>query len=86
MVTNESTKHRGAGSSAPEISENNSQPVWLRPVEATRMFGIGRSRLYELIKANRVRSRVLKSSRDAQRGIRLVSFDSLNELIEKGGK
>jgi hypothetical protein len=50
--------------------------------EATRRFGLGRSSIYELIAAGKIRSRVLKRRRDAMRGIRLVSYDALCELID----
>jgi hypothetical protein len=59
-------------------------PVWLRIPGAVRVSGLGRSRLYELIRDQKIRSKVLKQRRDSQRGIRLISYDSLLEFI-KGG-
>jgi hypothetical protein len=59
-------------------------PVWLRIPSAVQVFGIGRSRLYELIRDQKIRSRVLKKRRDSQRGIRLISYDSLLEYINNG--
>ncbi len=56
-------------------------PVWLRIPGAVRVSGIGRSRLYELIRDQKIRSKVLKQRRDSQRGIRLISYDSLVEFI-----
>ena len=51
-------------------------------IGATRLFGVGRSSIYELISSGKIRSRVLKRRRDATRGIRLLSFDSLCAFIE----
>jgi hypothetical protein len=61
-------------------------PVWLRIPSAIQVFGIGRSRLYELIRDQKIRSRVLKRRRDSMRGIRLISYDSLLEYINNGGE
>ena len=58
------------------------KPEWLRIPDATRLFGIGRSSLYELITAGKVRSVCLKQ-RNALRGIRLINYDSLKAFIEE---
>jgi hypothetical protein len=60
-------------------------PVWLRIPSAVQVFGIGRSRIYELIRDQKIISKVLKQRRDSKRGIRLVSYDSLLEYINNGG-
>lgn len=71
-----------AASAASELKpQPSTRPVWLRINEATRLFGVGRSTLYALLAEGKIRSRVLKTRRDAQSGIRLVSFDSLNAFI-----
>lgn len=78
-----------AASAASELKpQPSTRPVWIRIPEATRLFGPGRSTIYALIAEGKIRSRVLKTRRDAQSGIRLVSYDSLNALIagEEGGK
>lgn len=62
-------------------NSESSKPVWLRVNEAVRLFGVSRSLLYEYISEGKIKSRVLKSRRDSVRGIRLLSFDSLNEMI-----
>jgi hypothetical protein len=62
----------------------NLTPVWLRIPGAIRVSGIGRSRLYELIRDQKIRSKVLKKHRDSIRGIRLISYDSLLEFINEG--
>jgi hypothetical protein len=59
-------------------------PVWLRIPNAVQVFGIGRSRLYELIRDRKIISKVLKQRRDSMRGIRLISYDSLLEFINGG--
>lgn len=56
------------------------KPEWLRPADVTRVFGIGRSHLFDLIKNGRVKSVCLRH-RGAARGSRLISYDSLCELI-----
>lgn len=60
---------------------DNTTPVWIRIPQAIRLFGIGRSSLYEAMKRGDIRSRQVKARRDSQRGIRLLSYDSLVEFI-----
>jgi predicted DNA-binding transcriptional regulator AlpA len=60
-------------------------PVWIRIPSAVQVFGIGRSRIYELIRDQKIVSKCLKQRRDSKRGIRLVSWDSLLEYINNGG-
>ena len=78
--TNATNQQRDAALPASEHQLSN-KPVWIRVPEAIRLFGVGRSSLYVMIAENKVRSRVLKSRRDASRGIRLLSYDSLCEYI-----
>ncbi len=61
---------------------NSTKPEWLRIPEAVRLFSVSRSALYELIAAGEIKSTALKK-RGAVRGIRLISFDSLSEFIER---
>jgi hypothetical protein len=81
--TNVSVEEQHVGFSA---SEQNITPVWLRIPGAVRVSGLGRSRLYELIRDQKIRSKVLKKRRDSQRGIRLISYDSLLEFINGDGQ
>jgi hypothetical protein len=67
-------------------AEEQLTPVWLRIPGAVRISGLGRSRLYELIRDQKVRSKVLKQRRDSKRGIRLISYDSLLEIIDGDGE
>jgi len=45
------------------------------------MSGIGRSSLYELIREGKIKSVSIRK-RNAIRGIRLISADSLNQFLE----
>jgi hypothetical protein len=57
------------------------QPKWLRVPDACRVSGIGRSLLYQHLKAGHIKSVALRE-RNKVRGIRLVNADSLNAFIE----
>jgi hypothetical protein len=57
------------------------RPVWIRIPEAVHIFGIKRTSLYRMINDQSIRSRVVKKHRDSIRGIRLISYDSLEEFI-----
>jgi hypothetical protein len=58
---------------------------WLRVPDAMHASGIGRSLLYELIRERKIKSVCLRK-RNAQRGIRLISADSLNTFIESAAE
>ncbi|NWK55652.1 helix-turn-helix domain-containing protein [Verrucomicrobiaceae bacterium N1E253] len=58
------------------------KPEWLRLAQATAIFGVGRSKLYELIKDGKVKSTSLRT-RGQVKGTRLISYDSLSDYIEK---
>jgi len=57
------------------------QPEWVRIPDAMKFSGIGRSRLYELIESEKIRSVCLRK-REKLRGIRLVSIRSLRDFID----
>jgi hypothetical protein len=57
------------------------KPEWLRLPDAIRVSGIGRSTLYQLLGDGSIKSVVLRK-RGNQRGIRLISADSLRAYIE----
>ena len=61
------------------------RPEWLRVDAATKLFGISRSKVYELITDRRVKSFCLRE-RNKLKGIRLISFDSLSALMESEAK
>lgn len=83
MNATKSRQQRDAESSA---SEQELTPIWLRIGDAVRTRGIGRSTLYELIGAGRIKTRLVKARRDSIRGIRLISADSLDAYIEGEGQ
>jgi hypothetical protein len=57
------------------------KPEWLRISDACRVSGLGRSLLYQHLKAGRIKSVCLRQ-RNKVRGIRLVNTDSLRSFIE----
>ena len=61
--------------------KNNPRPEWLRPNDVTKYFGIGRSKVYEIIADGRVKTVSLRK-RGQKHGTRLVSYQSLSAYIE----
>jgi hypothetical protein len=57
-------------------------PRWLRIPCAVKYSGLSRSRLYELLAQERIKSICLKSHRDALRGVRLVDRESIDLFME----
>ncbi len=57
------------------------RPEWLRPKQVPHYFGVGRSKLYELIAEGKIKS-VSMRARGAKHGTRLISFDSLSAYLE----
>ena len=64
------------------VQHAGARPVWLRVPEAVRLFGLSRSLLYEMIKARTIKSVCIRK-REAKLGVRLISFSSLNDFIER---
>lgn len=63
------------------------RPEWLRPNKVPHYFGIGRSRVYELIAEGKIKSVSLRR-RGQKHGTRLISYDSVSAYLEslaKGG-
>jgi hypothetical protein len=60
-------------------------PEWLRIPEATRLFGLSRSKLYALISERRIKSFCLRE-RNKLKGIRLLNYDSLAAFLENEAK
>jgi excisionase family DNA binding protein len=58
-----------------------SRPEWIRVDPASELFGISRSKIYELISDRRIKSFCLRE-RGKIKGIRLISYDSLCEFLE----
>jgi Helix-turn-helix domain len=59
----------------------NDKPEWIRVPSAIRIFGLGRSVIYELIAEGKIKSASLRK-RNAQRGTRLINRDSLAAFID----
>lgn len=57
------------------------KPEWLRVHHVPPFFGIGRSKLYELIAEGKIKSASLRK-RGQVNGTRLINYDSLAEYIE----
>ena len=60
-------------------------PEWIRVNDAVRVYGIGRSSLFNLIRDKRIASKVLKTSPHNISGLRLISVESLRALIQEAG-
>ena len=58
------------------------RPEWLRIPDAVRIFGISRTKLYELIGNRKIKSVSLRE-RGQVRGVRLLSYDGLLEYLER---
>ena len=59
-------------------------PEFIRPADAVKLFGVGRSTLAEWIKNQRIKSYLLRRE-GRRKGMRLISSGSLREFIQKGG-
>ena len=71
----DSSEHTG------QLAPASAKPEWLRIPEATKLFGISRSKLYELITAGHIRSISLRK-RGQVKGTRLIDYDSLCAFLE----
>ena len=67
-----------------EIREvaNDVRPEWLRIPSAVRIFGISRTKLYELISQRKIKSVSLRE-RGQVRGTRLLNYDSLVDYLDQ---
>ena len=57
------------------------KPEWIRPKDVPRFFGLGRTAVYELLAANKIRS-VSMRKRGQRHGARLISYDSLKNYLD----
>jgi hypothetical protein len=55
-------------------------PVWAKVSVAAFRYGIGRTKLFELITAGKIKSRFL-AAKGNERGIRLINLQSLEDYI-----
>lgn len=63
-------------------ASTQTKPEWLRVPQACQLFGLSRSKLYELITDGRIRSVSLRD-RGQVRGCRLISYDSLATYLDE---
>ena len=76
--------------SAPAVTPRTSRtadachlkPEWIRIPDAIHVSGLSRSTLYELISSGKIKS-FSNRARGSQRGIRLISYDSLLDYLER---
>ena len=59
----------------------NLRPEWLRIPSAIKVFGISRTKLYELISERKIKSVSLRK-RGQTKGTRLLSYDSLMDYLD----
>jgi len=57
------------------------KPEFIRVDTAIKLFGIGRTKLYELMSSGAIKAYTLRK-RGQVKGTRLISYDSLVEFIE----
>ena len=67
---------------AIEKQADEARPEWLRIPNAVRIFGISRTKLYELIGDRKIKSVSLRE-RGQTKGTRLLSYDSLMEYLDR---
>lgn len=77
------------GGSMGKISTTDSKrpysdikPEWVRVPEAIKISGLSRSSIYELISSGKIKI-FSNRARGYQRGVRLISYDSLVEFLER---
>jgi hypothetical protein len=66
-------------------AQSQQKPEWLRIEAAVKLFGISRTKLYDLISNKRIKSFCLRE-RGKVKGLRLISYDSLSEFLENQAK
>jgi hypothetical protein len=57
------------------------RPEWIRVDDTIRIFGISRSKIYELLRERKVKTFCLRQ-RNKLKGIRLINYDSINQFME----
>lgn len=64
-------------------SSKEKQAVWLRPKQATELYGIGRSTIYNWIEQGLIKSTTTRVNRHQRYGARLINRASLEELLDR---
>jgi hypothetical protein len=81
-------KHTHILADSPSIqiySDPLQRPEWVRVDAAIKLFGLSRTKLYELIAERKIKSFCLRE-RNKLKGVRLINFDSLSEFLENEAK
>lgn len=84
MMRTDAGPTEAAGSETDE-GLKNLRPEWVRIGAAVKLFGLSRSKLYELITGKRIKSFTLRE-RNKIKGIRLINYDSLCQFLESEAK
>ena len=58
-------------------------PVWLRMKQATELYPLGRSTLYNLIEKGLIKSTTTRIDKNQRYGARLIHRGSLEEFLEE---
>ena len=66
----------------PSTGSPTDKPEWLRPKDATKYFGIGRTKLFEWIASGRIKTVSLRE-RGQKRATRLIHYDSLAAYLDQ---
>ena len=67
--------------SIEQNKQSHHKPEWLRIPQVTQIFGLGRSKIYELLSDGEIKSVSLRK-RGQMHGTRLISYDSIADYIE----
>lgn len=62
------------------MEDIKTDPVWISVKDTQHYFSIGKTTCYELIKDNKIESKLLKN-KGAKQGKRLINYDSVNTFI-----
>ena len=62
------------------VSKSTGSPEWLRVEQVQALYGLSRSKVFELVREDQVTAASLLSP-GKSRGVRLISRESLDELI-----
>ncbi len=77
MATNQTTKNI-----SERVDNVTARSEWIGVSEAMLLFPLGKTKLYELIQANLIKSCCLKKKGQRQ-GKRLISYSSVNDYFAK---
>jgi hypothetical protein len=73
------------GINVARVAQYQQRPEWIRVDGAIKLFGLSRTKLYELITDRKIKSFCLRE-RNKIKGIRLISYDSLDQFLKNEAK